>query len=91
MHWLEIGLKLMPLVVGAVEAVEKLFTSEKGKAKQDAAVTMVMAWLGVAEGAAGRDLLKDPEVDKAVRAAIDSIVAAQNAIAAAKVAVNIGA
>ncbi len=81
MNWLLIGAKLIPIIVGAVQAVEHFLTGKHGKDKQDAAVDMVSAFLIAAEGMAGRDLLNDPAVREATRTVIDAIVAMQNVIA----------
>ena len=84
MPWVLIGLKLAPLIIGAVHAVERLLTSKHGKDKQDAAVDMIDAMLAAIEGSAGRDLLDDAAVQVAVRAVIDATVKLQNIIASRK-------
>ena len=81
MGWVAIGLRLAPLIIGAVQAVERLVTSAKGKAKQDAAIDMVATVLAAVEGAAGQDLLNDAAVQDATRKVIDAVVALQNVIA----------
>ena len=81
MQWVMLGMKLAPLIIGAVQAVEKLFKGSHGKDKQDAAVDLSRVMLGVIEGTAGRDLLDDAVVQEAVRKTIDAIVAMQNVIA----------
>ena len=81
MGWLAIGFKLIPLIWGAVQSVEHFLTSIHGQDKQNAAVDMISAFLIAAEGAAGRDLLNDPDVRVATKTAIDAIVALQNLIA----------
>lgn len=83
MKWVEIGFRALPYVIAAVNAVEK-FVAGKGQAKQDAAVDMVKTMLQAAEGTAGKDLLNDPDVERATRHAIDAVVALQNTIAAVK-------
>lgn len=70
---------LIPAIMSAVEAVEA-FARGKGKDKQNAAVDLVGKFLQLTEGAAGKDLLDDAEVQAAVRAAIDAIVAMENVI-----------
>ena len=80
MGFLQIGLKLLPYIVEAVQWVEKFITS-KGKYKQDAAVYMVKSILGVAERGMDRDILDDDEVESATRKVIDAVVALQNLIA----------
>ena len=73
-------MRLFPFIVEAVNWVEK-FVSGKGVAKQDAAVYMIKAGLGVAEQAIDRDILNDEEVEAATRKVIDAYVALQNLIA----------
>ena len=79
MGFLQIGLKLLPYIVEAVQWVERFITT-KGKYKQDAAVYMVKSILGVAERGMDRDILDDDEVESATRKVIDAVVALQNLI-----------
>ena len=79
MRWFEMGMKLFPLIDEAVNWVEK-FVKAKGKYKQDAAVYMVKATLGLVETGAGKDLLDDADVEKATREVIDAIVALNNLV-----------
>jgi hypothetical protein len=81
MGFLALGLKLLPMIVEAISWVER-FITQKGQYKQDAAVYMVKAILGVVETGAARDLLNDDEVEAATRKCIDAIVSLQNLIAA---------
>jgi len=74
MGFLQIGLKLLPYIVEAVQWVERFITT-KGKYKQDAAVYMVKSILGVAERGMDRDILDDDEVESATRKVIDAVVA----------------
>jgi len=80
MGFLQIGLKLLPYIVEAVQWVEKFITT-KGKYKQDCAVYMVKSILGVAEAGVNKDLLDDDQVEAATRKVIDAVVALQNIIA----------
>lgn len=79
MGFLQIGLKLLPYIVEAVQWVEKFITT-KGKYKQDCAVYMVKSILGVAEAGVNKDLLNDEKVEEATRAVIDAVVALQNVL-----------
>jgi|TARA_R110000824_G_scaffold32908_1_gene106069 hypothetical protein len=79
MGWLALGMKLFPFIVEAVNWVEK-FITEKGRRKQDAAVYMVKATLGLVEQGTGRDLLDDEEVEEATRKVIDAIVLLNNLV-----------
>lgn len=81
MAWVAIGLKILPLIIGAIQSVEHLLSGLHGKDKQDAAIDMISAFLIATEGATGRDLLNDNDVRAAARSAIDAVVALQNVIA----------
>lgn len=72
---------LWPLIIGAVHAVEAVSGGLKGRDKQDAAVVAVRAMATAVEGASGRELLTDTEVEAAVRASMDAYVALSNIIA----------
>lgn len=85
MGWISVGFRILPFILAAIPAVEK-FVKGKGKEKQDAAIEMVATMLTAVEGAAGKDLLDDADVEAATRAAIDAIVALQNIIAKKKAA-----
>jgi hypothetical protein len=80
MGWVTIGLKLLPLIVEAVNWVEK-FVLRKGKEKQDAAIKLCISMLGIAEAAVEKDILEDSEVEDAARKTIDAVVALQNILA----------
>lgn len=83
--WLTVGLKLLPLIVSAVNAVERIVKGgAHGKDKQDAAVDLVTTMVESIEGLVNKDLLDDAQVQVALRATIDAIVAMQNAMAAAR-------
>lgn len=84
--WVTFALKIGPLVVGAVQAVERIVKGAKGKEKQDAAVEFLMTALAGVEAGLGRDVLEDALVQKALRDAIDAIVAVENVIAAKRAA-----
>lgn len=78
--WISTGMKLLPYISSAVEWVER-FVRRKGRAKQDAAVQMILSMLTVAESAKEKDLLDDQAVEEATRRVIDAVVALQNVIA----------
>ena len=80
MGWVTIGLKLLPLIVEAVNWVEK-FVLRKGKEKQDSAIKLCISMLGIAEAAVEKDILEDSEVEDAARKTIDAVVALQNILA----------
>jgi hypothetical protein len=83
MGWLSIGVKLVPYIVGAVEAVER-FVTAKGQPKEDAAVGMIHSILQAVEVGADRDLLHDAEVNLATRKVMQAVVELQNVIASRK-------
>ncbi len=80
MGFLAIGLKLLPYIVSAVEAVERLIRT-KGEEKENAAVGMVHAILQTVEKGLDRDLLNDEDVNTATREVMRAVVALQNVIA----------
>lgn len=80
MNWITAGLKLFPLIVTAVKAVEKLGDAKKGKEKQDAAVDMVGDLIPLIEGAIDRDVVNEADVQRVLRKAIDVIVELQNVV-----------
>mgnify|MGYP001562056431 CR=1 FL=1 len=93
MKWLDIGFRIVPLIVGAITAVEKLFEkrdgeskAEKSRRKQEAAVETVGAMLAALEAGLAKDLLDDADVRAAVRSVIDAYVKLQNVIAQVRTA-----
>ena len=83
MGFLQIGMKLLPYIVEAVNWVEK-FITRKGQPKQDAAIQIILSMLGIAESATEKDLLNDAKVEEATRKVIDAVVALQNVISERK-------
>lgn len=81
MKWLTLGLKFGPLLISAIQTIEKLSHGLTGAEKRDAAVDFATAILPAIEGAAGRDLIDDASVQVALRETIDAYVALQNVIA----------
>ena len=79
MGFVAIGLKLLPYIVSAVEAVERLIRT-KGEEKENAAVGMVHAILQTGEAGTDRDLLNDEDVNRATRDVMRAGVALQNVI-----------
>lgn len=81
---LQTGLTVLGTIVPGVSAVEQIsraLPQLRGKQKQDAVVELVKATLLTTESLAGRDLLEDPEVEKATRGVVDAVVAFQNILA----------
>ena len=79
MGFVAIGLKLLPYIVSAVEAVERLIRT-KGEEKENAAVGMVHAILQTVEAGTARDLLNDEDVNRATRDVMRAVVSLQNVI-----------
>jgi hypothetical protein len=82
MNWIQGALKLIPLIVTAVNAVEKLFFNKEGKDKKAAALEIIGDAIQSIEEFAGKDLMADAEFKKLVGEMVDSYVAIQNYIAA---------
>lgn len=80
MMWIAVALKLVPLIVAAVNAVERMAGAKKGQDKQDEAILLVGDLLPVIEASIGRDLVNEAEVQGALRKVIDAVVALQNVI-----------
>jgi len=80
MKWVDIGVKLFPLIVGAIQWVEQ-FARGKGRDKQDAVIELVKTGLSISELVIAKDLLNDDDVVQAARKVIDAYVALQNVIA----------
>jgi hypothetical protein len=83
MGFLNIGMRILPLIISAIEAVEH-FKDAFGAEKEDAAVGMVDALLKAVEAGVNKDLLKDEDVAAAVRSVMQAIVHLQNVIKGAK-------
>ena len=85
MKWLDVGMKLIPLISMAVHVVEKIVPHDAPpQTKQDTAVDIIGTGLHLLELGMGKDVLDDAEVQAAVRSAIDAYVHLQNVIAAKK-------
>lgn len=71
--------KLIPVIITSITAVEKLVRG-KGKDKQDAAIDILKMSVKTIEEFKGKDIMKDSEIERAARSAIDAIIALSNAI-----------
>lgn len=80
MGWVSAGLRFVPFIVEAINAVERLFSSRKGKEKQDAAMELVESMVLIYELGAEADVFDNKKVQSAARHAIDAVVAFQNAV-----------
>jgi hypothetical protein len=74
-----VAVKLIPVIVAVVTAVEKLVAA-KGKEKQEAAVSLLVTFEPLLAGVLPQGALADPRVAEATRKAIDAVVALQNAV-----------
>ena len=83
MNWLTLGFKLVPILMFAVEAVERLVTG-KGRTKQDAAMELVRRAVQSLELVVERDVIDDAGVQAAARQFVDAYVSLQNAVQTAK-------
>ena len=79
MGFLDIGLRLFPLILTSIESVER-FVRGKGSEKEDAAVTMVDTILRTVEVGTNKDLLNDAAVNAATRDVIKAVVSLQNVV-----------
>ena len=79
MGWVNGALKLIPLVIAAVNAVERM-SGKKGKEKQDEAISLVGELVPVIEASIGRDVVNEADVQAAIRKVIDAVVALQNVV-----------
>jgi len=79
MKWVTGAFKLIPLVLTAVEAVER-FAGKKGKEKQDAAVDLVGRLVPLIEDQIDKEVVDEAEVQDALRKVIDAVVALMNVI-----------
>lgn len=75
-------LRLVPLIVTAVTAVERL-VSAKGQVKQDAAVALVADLASLVESSVPSVVINVPQVQDAIRKTIDAIIALNHAVTAA--------
>ena len=80
MTWITGALKLIPLIITAVSAIERVASAKKGKEKQDEAIAMVGDLVPLIEGSIGRDVVNEKDVQDAIRKVIDAVVALQNVV-----------
>lgn len=80
MNWITGAIKLVPLVLTAVDTVERLTTAKKGRDKQDAAVDLVGQLVPMVEATIDREVVNEASVQDALRKVIDAIVALLNVV-----------
>jgi hypothetical protein len=66
--------------IALIEQIASAIPGLHGKAKQDAVVALVKKSVEAWEQTIGRDVVNDPEVEKATRGVIDAVVALQNLV-----------
>lgn len=79
MNWITGALKLFPLILTAVNAIERM-SSKKGKEKQDEAIALVGDLVPIIEAGVGRDVINEAGVQDAIRKVIDAVVSLQNVV-----------
>lgn len=80
MGWVVAALKIFPLIIGAVQAVEKIAGSKKGKEKQDAAIEAIGAMINAIEIGVSKEIMNEQKFQELLRRLIDDYVAVQNFI-----------
>lgn len=80
MNWVTGALKLIPLIMAAVNAVERMSGAKKGKEKQDEAISLVGDLVPMIEASIGRDVVNEAGVQDAIRKVIDAVVSLQNVV-----------
>ena len=78
--------KIITLLVGAVQAVDKIWSifhtdvPDKNKARQDAAVDAIGAMISALEISAGKEIMDEAKFQELLRKLIDDYIAVQNFI-----------
>ncbi len=80
---LDIAGSLFPQIA-AIENLAKAIPSLKGSAKEDAAIELIKNSSWFLEDVTDKELLSEPDVEAAIRGAIQAIVAVKNIVAAKK-------
>ena len=79
--WLRLALLVPKLLLTLIPVVEALRGPGGGSQKAEAVKTIVATMIEAVEGATGRDLFNDPEIQRLTQAVIDAQVALSNALA----------
>lgn len=74
--------RIIPLVVGIMGAVEKMYNAVKGKSleKSEAFIEGIMAALGITEATLGKDLINDNKFKELLKKISDAIIELNNFI-----------
>ena len=67
MKWISLGVRLVPMVLAAIQKIEMFRTGLKGKEKQEAALSFAGDLLLLVEGVAGKELMDDARMQQALR------------------------
>ena len=78
--WLSLGLKLVPIIMGAIRTVENTST-KKGEDKRTDALQTIDAFVSSLEGSCNATVTQVGDVRDAVKKVIDALVELQNVIA----------
>lgn len=79
--WIATGVRLMPHLLQAMIAVEKLKTADPGPQKREAAIDLAVTFWVFAEQVTDRDLGRDEEFRDLVGRVMDAIAALQKFLA----------
>lgn len=73
-------LKLIPLALGVMSAVEKLYATRKGKSeeKSEAYVEALMTALGITESVTNKDMINDEKFRKLMKKFADTVIEVNN-------------
>jgi hypothetical protein len=82
MGWISGVIKIIPMIVTAVEAVERLFKGKTGSDKKEAALDIIKPAIEAIESLAGKELMQEEEFRKLISEFMDTYVAIQNYVAA---------
>ena len=83
MGWAAIGIKLIPIILGAIRSTETNST-KKGDGKLGDALTTVDAFMASLEGSCNQTLTQVDAVRDAIKEVMQAMVKLQNAVAASK-------
>ncbi len=80
MNWVTGALKLIPLIIAAVGAIERIASAKKSRETQDEAIALVGDLVPLVEASIGRDVINESSVQDAIRKVIDAVVSLQNVV-----------
>ena len=80
MNWVTGAVRLIPLIITAVQAVERLASAKKGKEKQEAAIGIIGDLVPMIEASINKEVVNEAAVQDAIRKVIDAVVSLQNVV-----------